>query len=133
MDCYTHTHKPINYRYYESKLCYKYYILYNHIYRSVITTLENAINKNSTDAPTDAGWLYILPLLHFLREDSEPFKTSSSDKHRTDSWWGLEGVKKAKENIMKYSEGFYKYSWKFCEPREWNMYVVLVFWLLFLV
>ena len=101
----------------------------------MITTLENAINKNSTDTPTDAGWLYTLPLLHFLRDDSEPFKTSSSDKHRTDSWWGLQGVKKAKENIMKYSEGFYYYEYykKFSEPREWNMYVFSVFWLLFLV
>ncbi|XP_041350665.1 uncharacterized protein LOC121369681 [Gigantopelta aegis] len=96
--------------------------------QSVINILLETINYYSVDAPTDAGWLYILPLLHFLRGDSEPFQTSSSDAHRTEEWWGLTGVEKAEKNIKEYTEGFSYYEYTnyrsrrtFAQPMEWSM------------
>ncbi|XP_041354575.1 E3 ubiquitin-protein ligase rnf213-alpha-like [Gigantopelta aegis] len=94
----------------------------------IVRTLQEMINQQGKNAP-DPSWLYCLPLLHFLRGDSEPFEMSASCEHRTEKWWGLIGLKDAERNIKRLSEGltYYDYSKPYYDrttsisPMEWTI------------
>ena len=63
-------------------------------------------------------WLYALPLLHFLRGDSEPSGTPKYEKNiRYDEWkwWGLEDIT-VREFLPRMSYRFDVYSYFMKEP-----------------
>ncbi|XP_067673877.1 E3 ubiquitin-protein ligase rnf213-alpha-like [Haliotis asinina] len=46
----------------------------------------------------DSSWLYLVPLLHFLREDSKPMLKYSTN-HTDDTWWGIKNIERHKEKL----------------------------------
>ncbi|XP_048239631.1 E3 ubiquitin-protein ligase rnf213-alpha-like [Haliotis rufescens] len=54
----------------------------------------------------ESQWLYLVPLLHFLRKDSEPFKTVFDTDHTKRTWWGHEDIDRTKDTL----KGLYKWS-----------------------
>ncbi|XP_046551465.1 uncharacterized protein LOC124261189 [Haliotis rubra] len=47
----------------------------------------------------ESQWMYLVPLLHFLKKDSEPFKKVCDPEYRKSEWWGHTGIEKAKETL----------------------------------
>ncbi|XP_046581771.1 E3 ubiquitin-protein ligase rnf213-beta-like, partial [Haliotis rubra] len=50
------------------------------------------------ESHADSSWLYFVPLLHFLREDSKPMLKYST-KHIDDMWWGIKSIEQHKEKL----------------------------------
>ena len=118
-----------------NNILFQYFLLF---YRLIVKCLIDKIEEYAKSAPIDSSWLYCVPLLHFLRHDSNPFKIVSSKKHRTKEWWGLQFLRKAKKNLKSH---IMQQSGVWCqtdgsEPiwvhsEKWNMYVHLLVFVLF--
>ncbi|XP_077980162.1 E3 ubiquitin-protein ligase rnf213-alpha-like [Glandiceps talaboti] len=63
--------------------------------RELVTALEYLCNKCMDDNIIfNPKWLYCIPVLHFLKEESKPFQVPDySRKHPQELWWGVESLK----------------------------------------
>ncbi|XP_071112725.1 E3 ubiquitin-protein ligase rnf213-alpha-like isoform X2 [Haliotis cracherodii] len=47
----------------------------------------------------ESQWMYLVPLLHFLMKNSEPFKKVCDPDYKKSEWWGHMGIDKAKDTL----------------------------------
>ena len=62
------------------------------MYRSIIKDITDFYENQSSKKPLFVNWLFAMPLLHFLRQESKPFEDVICEKpvHVENwRWWGL--------------------------------------------
>ena len=82
-------------------------------YRGLATSLCELCNAAIKQWVFIKDWIYALPLLHFLRGDTQPFAKPKYEKDiRYDKWkwWGLEGIS-VRKFIPKMPQRFDIYSY----------------------
>ena len=62
--------------------------------RDLIKYLVGLCKESASDrSNTDASWLYAMPVLHFLNDESSPYEFPKFDSnHRDDKWWGIKSL-----------------------------------------
>ena len=74
------------------------------VFRKVADRLEECFSQLVTGRDPVKDWLRAVPLFHFLREKTAPYKSlEPSANHRSNDWWGTsrigKSVDKFKENM----------------------------------